>query len=362
MEATESHLALRILREGSAAHRLVGDQRAAHARLDRYDASSVVGESRVLQGLSTRNRALIYKDSDRIPEALDAAERSAWLLRDIGPQDEGHLRAMGIVSNHSALQSLLRLTGRLAYLTGNYVLAIQQLEKFFEQDYESQSAEYARLTLGQVLRQEDELGVAEGLARDAAERFRVDGESRGVSMANILLAQVLLAQDRVGDAKAVFHSVLDAGPTVNPFGPIYGYLGLAEVARISGAHDEALRCFAEVIDGSRKLETRMEEAHARIGRGLLLSETDPKAAKADADKARSLGRRCGTPWIELYADLCGAFAGGRDAKTRLGLARSCTSRFTRREPTTDLENTAINEIERWLSEGGDRPLLRLRYL
>lgn len=362
MQGDDSHLALRILREGSAAHRLVGDQRAAHARLDRFDASSMVGESRALQGLSARNRALIYKDSDRVAEALEAAERAAWLLGNIGLQDGSHLRAMGIDGTGSALRSLLRLTGRLAYLTGNYVLAVEQLETFFDQDYDSQAAEYARLTLGHVLRQEDELSVAERLARDALDRFSAEGESRGVSMAESLLAQVLLAQGRDSAAAAVFTSMLVAGPTVNPYGPIGGHLGLAEVARISGARDEALGHFAQVIDGSRDLGTWVEEAHARIGRGLLLGEADPATATTEADMARELGRRYGIPWIELYAELCGVLAGASDAGARLDRATSCAARFTRRSDDADVDTAAIAAIERWLNDAAERPLLCLRYL
>jgi tetratricopeptide (TPR) repeat protein len=362
IEGHDGHLALRILRESSTDHRLAGHPADALEGLERYDRSATVGESPFLRGLSERNRALILKDTDRIAEARDACERARFLLSTIGPDDDTNVRGMGITDVASLRGSVVRAKGRLSYLVGDYVDAVEQFESFLDSFFDTQAGEYARVTLGHVLRQEDQLDSAENLARDAVDRFITDRETRGISTAMILLAEVLAAKEQDAEARAVFQRLIDEGPGINPFGPLYGELGLAELDRLYGATGSAHDRYVRVIDGSTRLDTRLEAAFAHLGLSLLRSPTAPRAGLADAEAALAIGVQCQTPWVQVYAYLAAALTGAPDAADRVAAASSCLTHFSRRPIDADLDSKIVASVGRWLEDGGEAPRLRLRLL
>jgi tetratricopeptide (TPR) repeat protein len=358
----DSQLGLRILREGSTAHRLAGNHAAAYERLDRYDACETVGESRVMQGLSARNRALVHKDTDRIGEALQETARADWLLSSLGPADERDLRAMGITNIESVFVSIARLRGRLRYLTGNYVGAVEDFERVFTAaSADSQAGMYAQISVGHVLRQEGQLNSAEEIAHEAEERFAADHETRGVNTALILLGEVLLVAGKDGEAAEVFERLCRQGPGINPYGPLYGNLGLGEVARLRGETDIALTHYKSVIGDTRALGSRMEIAFAHLGQSLVYRRTDADPARRHADAALAIGRECQAPWIELYAHVCAALAQTGDEQECLASARSCDTRFVRRSEDHDREGAIIANVESCLVYGQDVEL-RLSFL
>lgn len=358
----DNHLTLRILRESSTAHRLAGKHAEALDRLDHYDACQTVGESRFLQGLSARNRAQVYKDTDRVGKALEETARARWLLAEVGPEDQEKLQAMGVVSVESLLVSITRIEARLRYLRGDYNGAVEDCEGLLTLEKDgTQVSEYVQLLVGHVLRQEGSYAEAEEIARRAEERFARERETRGISTALILLGETLIAADRADDAADAFERLCRDGPSVNPYGPLYGKLGLAEVARLRGEQEIALGHYQAVVEGAFEIGCRMEIAFALLGRSLATCRGDRASARCDAEEALKIGRSCQAPWIELYAHLCVAVSETGDGDNALTAARECNERFARRPGDRNIEAINISRVEQAL-DGEREPDVRLSFL
>jgi len=357
LDARDWWLGFRVIREAATIYRLAGKHGEA---FDRWDALSEglidTASSPALTGLVKWGRALTLKDVDRIPEAVTETAEAIDLFAG-APEVADELQRVGVRSEDPA-GHLLRLHGRLAYLTGNYTIAAEDFESFCQRHgaLNDLAAAYTRVSLGHVLRQEGHLTVAAALAEESLEIFTERGDRRGVNTSNILRGFVALARGDRGEREAVgcFEAILHDGPKVNPYGPLWAHLGFGELYRQRQEWDNARENFRAAHAGGRAIGSRMEAACA----GLGLAAVDLEG-NAGTDSARTrlcaslqLGEKMGSPWVVTYSNLFLAVACPDRRQRYLDNARGGLESFRRRPGDRRYDEMVVGRAEHRLAIDG----------
>ena len=367
-------LAVRVTREAAEVYRLMGRHQDAHTRLDSLVRLPAYGRSQPVQALVAWERSLIYKDTDRLPEALAESDRARRLLFTLDKLQLRELRELGIRDLELKRLHLLRQRARLRYLLGDYRGTAEDLEAFLPKVGGPQTlgSAYAQVLLGHVARQEGDLRAALELAEQSIEFFDTAQERRGVNSACILLANTHLglgllevypilrrqltkdpsiglemsgdlpqANDHLTRARTLYQELIADGAEINPYGPLYGHLGLGQLCWLEGNTQGARRHFENVVRGTSQIGSRVEAAYARLGLARLeLQRGSTHAAVRYLRIAWRTGRRCAMPWLRLHSALLLAVAQPTQAERWIAEATSAAASIRTRPSArmTPLQN------------------------
>jgi tetratricopeptide (TPR) repeat protein/predicted Ser/Thr protein kinase len=148
--------------------------------------------------------------------------------------------------------------------------------------------------------------------------------------AHVPLSNVGAAFDRVGrpqDLELIYERKVDLLEATRDLeGAALAHNNLANLRRIAGRYDLAIRGYRRALSLHRALGGRPGVAVARLNLARAVAELgDPRGAQARASRARAAARSCGARWIEAQAELAIADAarrGGETAAARVALERA----------------------------------------
>lgn len=279
--------------------------RAAHVAAKEGDPEGEREQARV-QG----ERASVRLWRGDYAGALDAGSRAVERLRALGAKDE--------------LAPLLQVLYHAAHFSGD----------------DARARELLRGALEAEARDDPRARADERAPGPRAALAALEGRAPGKGAAalgdaggaHVPLSTVGVAFDRAGrahDLEALYEQKVDVLEAVRDGeGAALAHNNLANLRRLAGRYDLAVRGYRRSLALHRQLGGRPGVAVARLNLARAMSELgDPAGAEPRAERARATARACGSRWIEAQAELAIADACRRQGKlpqARESVARART--------------------------------------
>ena len=319
-------------------YRLTGNYPEAIRKSDEIRTAGAKANSKFAIMLADWRALLIYKLLDDVPKALEICDRLKVSASD---ETDREAVAFGVSSPHMRLANLYRQEAELRRYIGDYVGSNVALDSCISV-YPAKSLEYAyaQLASAHLLCMEGKWVMASD-ASDKADTIFVGvvPDKRGMLSVVRVRGAIAYGLGNNEEARRHFQQLIECSPRIYPYGPMYGHLGCAELARTSGRFAEAKSHYERAAEYCRGLRGRIERGYAILGLAEIARQEGrfEEAVRGAAD-SRDIGSVCGYPWLEFYSCLVAALS-MPDAKGRGFLldAAKIERTFSRRDGDVNFE-------------------------